>query len=64
MVWNFDSTRFSIDREQDRQPYTWKLLKAFWRFSHFYGSYHALPPSKRRQFLNDQLTLTQTHARN
>ncbi|MBE9156275.1 hypothetical protein IQ265_05440 [Nodosilinea sp. LEGE 06152] len=63
MLWNCDSIKVSIDGQQDLQPYTWKLLKAFWQFSHFYGSYHALPPSTRRRFVNSQLNLTETQAR-
>lgn len=39
--------------QKETQPYLWQFLKAFWRFSQFYGEYHSIAPSQRRSFIND-----------
>jgi len=35
----------------DARLYIWKAIRAFWKFSNFYGDYCSLSPSDRRKFV-------------
>lgn len=53
MFWMSSKINLKTVSEKERQSYLWRCLKAGWQFSQFYGDYQSLPPSKRRQFVND-----------
>jgi hypothetical protein len=47
------SINAQLRSQKETQPYLWQFLKAFWRFSQFYGNYHSIAPSQRRRFVDD-----------
>ncbi|MGB3493554.1 MAG: hypothetical protein WBA57_12545 [Elainellaceae cyanobacterium] len=56
MTWFTVSTQASLDQEKEvSQNQLVKAIKWFWRFSNFYGEYNSLPPSQRRNFVDEQV---------
>lgn len=54
MLRSANSISNSVQKSQRLSRSLQKLIVQFWRFSQFYGDYHALPPSERRRFVIDQ----------
>ncbi|MEM8545511.1 MAG: hypothetical protein AAGF66_16145, partial [Cyanobacteria bacterium P01_H01_bin.119] len=47
---------------EETQALAWRAVKAFWRFSRFYGQYQSLPPTQRQGFVNQHVGSSRTSA--